>query len=217
MNAEMRLMSCCAENRILVVKAIGGHRERKKQRTREQIVESAFALFRERGFQATTVADIAAAADIAPRTFFAYFPSKEAVVFYDFDGLFESLQAAIVDRPEGVSAIDALRSWLEVSLPAVHHEGDDAELRKRLCFDEPSLAAHQKHLLSKLEMLLRDGVARDLGEPSDSLRPKLVAAAAVAAMAAIDDEQADKAHSMALLDEALVFLRGGVAALQAER
>jgi AcrR family transcriptional regulator len=196
------------------VKAIAGHRERKKQRTREQIVESAFALFRERGFQATTVADIAAAADIAPRTFFAYFPSKEAVVFYDFDGLFASLQAAIEARPDGVTAIDALRSWLEVSLPAVHLDGDEAELRKRLCFDEPSLAAHQKHLLSRLEVLLRAGVARDLGEPPDSLRPKLVAAAAVAAMAAIDDEQADKVHSMALLDEALVFLRGGVAALQ---
>jgi AcrR family transcriptional regulator len=99
------------------VKAIAGHRERKKQRTREQIVESAFALFRERGFQATTVADIAAAADIAPRTFFAYFPSKEAVVFYDFDGLFASLKETIEGRPEDETAIDALRRWLDVSLP----------------------------------------------------------------------------------------------------
>jgi AcrR family transcriptional regulator len=210
----MRLVSCCVENRIPDVKAIAGHRERKKQRTREQIVDAAFALFAQRGYQATTVAEIAAAADIAPRTFFAYFPSKEAVVFHDFDGLFASLKESIEARPEGVSAIDALRGWLEVSLPVVHHEGDEAQLRKRLCFAEPSLAAHQQHLLSKLEVLLRDGVARDLGEPSDSLRPKLVAAAAVAAMAAIEDEQADKAHSMALLDEALVFLRGGVAALQ---
>jgi TetR/AcrR family transcriptional regulator, regulator of mycofactocin system len=90
----------------------------------------------------------------------------------------------------------------------------NARLRKRLCHDQPGLAARQQHLLSKLEDLLREGVARDLGEPADGLRPKLVAAAAVAAMAAIDDEQADKQQSMALLDEALVFLRGGVAALQ---
>ena len=52
------------------------------------------------------------------------------------------------------------------------------------------------------------------GEPADGLRPKLVAAAAVAALAAIDDEGADKAASMRVLDEALIFLRGGVAALQ---
>jgi AcrR family transcriptional regulator len=214
MNAEMRGTRSCVETTIPNVKAVLGHRERKKQRTREQIVQAAFGLFRERGFQATTVAEIAAAADIAPRTFFAYFPSKEAVVFHDFDGLFASLKETIEGRPEGETAIDSLRGWLENVLPAQHHEGDDAELRKRMCIDEPSLAAHQQHLLSKLEDVLRVGVARDLGEPPDGLRPKLVAAAAVAAMAAIDDEHADKAQSMALLDEALVFLRGGVAALR---
>jgi AcrR family transcriptional regulator len=193
---------------------VPGLRERKKQRTRDQIVDAAFGLFAERGFQATTVADIAAAADIAPRTFFAYFPSKEAVVFFDFDALFESVKATIEGRPEGETAIDALRRWLEHSLPAKHEESDEAVLRKRLCIDEPSLAAHQKGLLSRLEGILREGVARDLGEPADGLRPKLVAAAAVAALSAIDDERADKAESMALLDETLVFLRGGVAALQ---
>jgi AcrR family transcriptional regulator len=196
------------------VKAIAGHRERKKQRTREQIVEAAFRLFAERGFQATTVAEIAAAADIAPRTFFAYFPSKEAVVFHDFDGLFASLKQTIEGRPEGETAIDALRRWLDVSLSPNHDETEEAAVRKRMCIDEPSLAAHQQHLLSKLEEILRDGVARDLGEPPDGLRPKLVAAAAVAALQAIDSERHDKSESMALLDETLVFLRGGVAALQ---
>jgi AcrR family transcriptional regulator len=194
---------------------VPGLRERKKRRTREQIVEAAFGLFAERGFQATTVADIAAAADIAPRTFFAYFPSKEAVVFFDFDALFASLKSTIEGRPEGETAIDALRRWLEHSLPTKHEESDEAVLRKRLCIAEPSLAAHQKGLLSRLEEILREGVARDLGEPADGLRPKLVSAAAVAALSAIDDERADKAESMALLDETLVFLRGGVAALQA--
>jgi AcrR family transcriptional regulator len=213
----MRLMRCCAENRIQVVKAIAGHRERKKQRTREQIVEAAFKLFAERGFQATTVAEIAAAADIAPRTFFAYFPSKEAVVFHDFDGLFASLKETIEGRPEAETAIDALRRWLDDSLPLHHDEGEEAEVRKRMCIDEPSLSAHQQHLLSKLEDILRDGVARDLGDSPDGLRPKLVAAAAVAALQAIDSERHDKAESMALLDETLIFLRGGVAALQAPR
>jgi AcrR family transcriptional regulator len=192
-----------------------GLRERKKQRTRDQIVEAAFGLFRERGFQATTVAGIAAAAEIAPRTFFAYFPSKEAVVFYDFDAMFASLKATIEGRPHDESAIDALRRWLDGSLPSKHEERDEAILRKRMCIDEPGLAAHKTHLISKLEDILREGVARDLGEPADGLRPKLVSAAAVAALSTIDDEGRDKAESMRLLDETLVFLRGGVAALQA--
>jgi AcrR family transcriptional regulator len=194
-----------------------GLRERKKQRTRDHIVAAGFRLFAERGYAETTLADIAAAADIAPRTFFAYFPSKEAVVFSDFDAMFASLKATIEERPEGETAIDALRRWLDHSLPAEHEASDEAVLRKRMCIDEPSLAAHQKGLLGRLEEVLRDGVARDLGEPVDGLRPKLVAAAAVAALSSIDDERADKAGSMALLDETLVFLRGGVAALQARR
>jgi AcrR family transcriptional regulator len=194
---------------------VSGLRERKKQRTREQIVEAAYTLFAERGFQATTVADIAAAADIAPRTFFAYFPSKEDVVFHDFDGLFESLEEAIQSRPEDEATIDALRRWLDRNLPVKNEESADAVLRKRMCMVEPQLAAHQQHILSKLEDVLRVGVARDLGTEPDALRPKLVAAAAVAALASIDNERHTKAESMALLDETLVFLRGGVAALQA--
>jgi AcrR family transcriptional regulator len=190
-----------------------GHRERKKQRTREQIVEAAFKLFGERGYAATTVADIAAAADIAPRTFFAYFPSKEEVVFYDFDGLFDSLQSAIEGRPDGVTAIDALRDWVAQALPTHHEESPEAALRKRMCIDEPALAAHQQHLLSKLEDILRAGVARDLGEPADGLRPRMVSAAAVAAMASLDASPGGKHERMALLDDALVFVRGGVAAL----
>jgi AcrR family transcriptional regulator len=192
----------------------GGLRERKKQRTREQIVEAAFRLFDKRGYQATTVADIAAAADIAPRTFFAYFPSKEAVVFFDYEPIIAALRAAIEQRPEGESTIDALRRWLEDSLPAERHESDKEQLRHCLIADEPGLAAHHRHLLSRFEDILREGVARDLGDPPDTLRPKLVAAAATAALSGIGESGADKADSMQLVDQALVFLRAGVEALR---
>jgi AcrR family transcriptional regulator len=172
---------------------VTGLRERKKQRTREQIVESAFALFAERGFNATTVADIAAAADIAPRT----------------------LKETVESRPDSETAIDALRRWLEESMPAHHDESPEEELRRRLCIAEPPLAAHQQHLIAGLEEILRVGIARDLGQPPDALQPRLVAAAAVAAFKAIEHDGAgDKLKSMALFDETLVFLRGGVAALQ---
>ena len=67
-----------------------GIRERKKERTREQIVDAAMGLFAERGYQATTIADIATAADVARRTFFAYFPSRSRSTLWkttaSFDG-----------------------------------------------------------------------------------------------------------------------------------
>jgi AcrR family transcriptional regulator len=160
------------------------------------------------------VADVAAAADIAPRTFFAYFPSKEAVVFHDFDAVFASVKTTVDQRPEGETAIDALRRWLDESLPAKRHESGDAELRKCMIAEEPALAAQSRHLLGRFEDVIREGVARDLGDPPDSLRAKLVAAAATAALNAIEDSGTSKAKSMEMLDQALVFLRAGVEALR---
>ena len=61
-----------------------GHRDRKKQRTRRTIERVALDLFEENGFDGTTIDQIATAADIAPRTFFHYFPSKEHVVLTDY-------------------------------------------------------------------------------------------------------------------------------------
>ena len=77
----------------------------------------AYELFGERGYRAT-VADIAAAADIAPRPFFSYFATKEDVVFYFGDQYCDAMQTAVESRPDGVSAFEALRQWVEQVLPA---------------------------------------------------------------------------------------------------
>jgi TetR/AcrR family transcriptional regulator, regulator of mycofactocin system len=199
-----------------------GLRERKKQRTHEQIVGAAMRLFAERGYQATTIADIAEAADVAPRTFFAHFPSKEAVVFHDVDRTLDGLAATLRDRPPGETTFDALRRFVEAMVDDASGSRDEAILRKRLCREHEALANFERGVQARVYELLLEAIADDLDAPKDSLRPRLVAAAAMAALTSLEsspDELADrapmaKADALAVLDDAIVFLRGGLAALQ---
>jgi AcrR family transcriptional regulator len=199
-----------------------GLRERKKQRTREQIIEAAMGLFAERGYHATTISDIAAAADVAPRTFFAYFPSKEAVVFHNLDRDLDALASALRDRLPGESAFDALRRWIDTLFDRWMAEWDEANLRKRLCREDEGLANFQVGIMARIQELLLEAVANDLDEPPDALRPRLVTAAALAALTSLEstvrdnaEQRADKAAALAVLDDAIVFLRAGIDALQA--
>ena len=195
-----------------------GLRERKKQRTRELIVQRAMALFDERGFEHVTIAEIAAAADIAPRTFFGYFPSKEDVVFHDFDVFFASLRERLATRAEGESTLDALRDWLAQMLAAMDHESPSEQCRRRVIVASPALQAHDRALITRFERELAHGMAADLGEPEDSLRVRMVVAAAAAALQELErvfDKDAGLPEDpMAVIDEVFVFVRGGVEALR---
>ncbi len=197
-----------------------GLREREKQRTRETIVRVAMDLFAEHGFEGTTIHEIAAGAEIAPRTFFGYFPSKEAVVLHDFDAAFVDFSTRLNTRLRGVTAFDAMRAWLIDWL--AEREGaleEEDACRRRLIRATPALAAHERGNLARFEAVLARAVADDLGLPADSLRPHLVAAAAVAALDALGrhGEDAPKPageRAEAVLDEALAFLQGGLDALR---
>ena len=198
------------------MEASPGLRERKKQRTRERIVEASFELFEERGFEGTTIADIAEAADIAPRTFFSYFPSKDDVVFHDFEATHSIVASWMREREPGTNTIDALRVGISGSKWELDDELlCDKRLRKRLIRESESLAAHSQHLMGRFAELIAEAVAQDLGDEPGDLRPRLVAAAATAAIQVIDDlPDEDVEHSVETLDSLLAFLRGGLAALQ---
>ena len=198
-----------------------GLRERKKQRTREQIVEAAMRLFAERGYHATTIPAIAAAADVAPRTFFSHFPSKEAVVFHSVDRDLDALRSALRDRLPGETAFDALRRWIDAVFDQAMAAEDEVLLRKRLCREDEGLANFQAGVMARVRELLLEAVADDLGEPPDALRPQLVTAAALAALTSVEasvredvEQRAAKANALAVLDEVMLFLRGGLDALQ---
>jgi AcrR family transcriptional regulator len=115
-------------------------RERKRARTRQALVEAATDLFERHGYEQTTVADIAAAAEIGTRTFFSYFASKEELLFPHGDARIRAAVASIAERRPGDEPADVL-------LRALHLVGDDnddltgrlAALRLRLIRDVPSV------------------------------------------------------------------------------
>ena len=201
------------------MEATPGLRERKKQRTRERIVEAAFELFDERGFDGTTIAEIAEAAEIAPRTFFSYFPSKDDVVFHDFEASHAMVASWLREREPGTNTIDALRAGLADAKGEIGAESlREKRLRKRLVRENESLAAHSQHLMGKFAELIAEAAAQDLGDEPGDLRPRLVATAAAATIGVIDDmPDEDAHHSVETLDSLLAFLRGGLAALQDQK
>lgn len=194
-----------------------GLRERKKRRTREAIVAAASELFAAHGFEQTTIADIAEAADISPRTFFGYFPSKEAVVFHDHDELLASFGARLRDRAPRESAFEALRAWVASLVEQLDVNAPEGLVRRRLAAETPALAAHQRTNRAAFEQRLAEAVAADLGVSADALAPRLASAAAIAALEAVDrfspEERTDPATALAPLDEAITFLGAGLEAL----
>ena len=102
-------------------------RERKKARTRASLREHALRLFREQGYQATTVEQIAAAAEVSPSTFFRYFPTKEDVVIQD--DMDTRLFAAFDRQPASLGSVPALRASLREVAAAKNPDAVDFAAR----------------------------------------------------------------------------------------
>src|SRR5947199_10514892 len=159
-----------------------GLRERKKQRTRETIARAAHELFAERGYHATTLPDIAEAADVSTRTIFAYFPSKEDILFSDFPLMREALAQALAERPEGEDALETVRKFI---LPLHEFEKSDLDEKMRLCIEsDETLRSQLRARLAQLEELIAPAIAKDLDAADDDLRPQVVPAPLTAALKA---------------------------------
>jgi AcrR family transcriptional regulator len=196
-----------------------GLRERKKQKTRDTIINVALELFAERGYEHTTIAEIAEAAEVSPRTIFAYFPSKEDILFCDVPEIQERFAQALEHRAEGVTALDALRDIIAKSLDL----GPNELLRKRIVARDESetLRRSERARQAPFEQLMVKAIAKDLGAGPDDIRPQIVAAALVAAFSAIRDrdlaaqsEPFSSEQAMALIDDVIGFMRGGLEALR---
>ncbi|HXB47907.1 MAG TPA: TetR family transcriptional regulator [Streptosporangiaceae bacterium] len=167
-------------------------RERKKLATRLAIRRAALDLFAERGFSHVTVEDIAAAADVAPRTFFNYFPSKEAVFFGADPGRVGQLWARLVHDQPGRSALDVLRAALADQVRTIVAElaelgGDPMRwaTQMKAAQADPQFRAAQAAHGAQTEARLAAALAERLG--SDAERdpyPLMLASAAMGVLRA---------------------------------
>lgn len=111
--------------------AATGLRELKKQRTRATLIDAAIHLCIEQGYENTTVEQIAAAAEIAPRTFSRYFPSKEAVIVAILGGVADDVAACYALQPTDITQYEALaRAHLEVFRSAEYGDPGSAPFER---------------------------------------------------------------------------------------
>ena len=196
-----------------------GLRERKKQQTRDTIARAALRLFAERGYDETTLAEIAEAADVSPRTIFAYYDSKDEILFCEDGAFLEALRQQLEERPEGKTTIDAIREFLA----SIQPPDEEAKLRKKVVMATPALQMGMRARYSMLEPMLAKSIAKDLGAEPDDVRSLLIAASMAAAFMSVHErffdaeaggESLSHEQGMAVLDQVLEFTRGGLEALQ---
>ena len=194
-----------------------GRRERKRLQTEEAISRAALELFTERGFEATTIADITERADVSRRTFFSYFPAKEDVVFADFPAFLASFEEHLAARPAGETVFDALRSWLPLVIAGKDESDPTHACRRQIIESTPQLEDRRRALQGQFVELIAREAAQDLGVPRDDLRAQLVGSAATTALTIVEaraDHPHDTSAALAQMEQAITFLRGGLQALR---
>lgn len=188
-----------------------GLRERKKAKTRAAIQRHALRLFREQGYEATTVEQIAAAADVSPSTFFRYFPTKEDVALYDpFDPI---LLAAFEAQPAELTPLQAMRGAMHATVAAMSAQ-DTAELwiRGMLVLSVPDLRMRMLNDLMETTQGLAEIVAARVGRRADDAHVRMFIGAVTGALLAtfIASANDPKVNLLTLVDECLEYLGAGM-------
>jgi TetR/AcrR family transcriptional regulator, regulator of mycofactocin system len=184
---------------------------RRPATTQAEISHVALELFAHRGFDATTVDDIAAAAGIGRRTFFRYFASKNDLPWGDFDTQLEGMRRHLAEMPDDLPLMEAVRiSVIEFNrIPPAevpyHRE------RMELLLWTPTLLAHSTLRYAAWRQVVAEFAARRLGVPEDSLEPQALAWAALGIAVSAYEQwlQRPDADLSQLLDRALRMLSRG--------
>lgn len=217
----MRYCSDCNEwATVAPMDEVRGLRARKRQRTHRTLEDAALRLFAEAGFVATTVEQIAAEADVSPRTFFHHFTSKEDVVLGDYDVRLRRLAERLGDRPSQEAAATAVRNALLEVAADYATERERLLLRARLTAQTPSVLARSLALQHQWEEVVAGAVADRLHvDVATDPRPRLLAAATLSAMRVAQRRWLETGGATplpTLLVEHLDLLEGGLSGFDAE-
>ena len=189
-------------------------RERKKADTRRRLMTLALRLFEERGFDETTVGELAASADVAPRTFFRYFPTKVEVLFGDHDELVALLRDTLAARPADESIVHAVRRATLVGIQRLITDPAPYLTRSRLAASVPAAHARSRQLDADYENVIAEALAADRNtDPATDLRARVIARAAWSATRAAREvwlASAAERDPSRLINEAFDLLEQGV-------
>lgn len=169
-----------------------GLRAFKKARTREAISDVATRLFMERGYEAVTMADIARAAEVSVKTIFNHFNSKEELYFDRIEDVFGALAGAVLERPQGTSAVEALRRVLadrrvpfdQAGWKALRDPQAYELFRAFVATEQAAPALRARRLVVAAEWIdrLAAVLAADRGAARAQVRDQVLAAMVIAAM-----------------------------------
>jgi AcrR family transcriptional regulator len=200
--------------------------ERRKRRTRQAIQTAALELFAERGYRETTINDIADRADVAPRTVTVHFPAKEELLFDAEPFTLDGLSKCLSGRGPHESALEALRDWMATTMTQAETNGAELDgrfwerraLRAHIINTEPELRGRARASYYPFERVLADAIGEDLGQPGNTLIPRLAALSAVAGLREL--YESDEAQTLAappsaaellkLVDQVIGFARAGL-------
>jgi AcrR family transcriptional regulator len=203
-----------------------GLRERKKQRTRQLISETARRLFIERGFEQVSVAEIAREADVSEMTVFNYFPTKEDLVYSGLEAFEDQLLAAIRDRQPGQTILDAFAEFVLEPRGLLVAKDDkaarDLVAATRMIAASPALLAREQQIFARYTETLAQVIGHETGARAGDLRPYVVASALIgvhrALISYVREQLASGAADRRLLarqvrqrgEKALALLAGGL-------
>jgi AcrR family transcriptional regulator len=175
---------------------VAGLRQRKKEKTRRALVDTAMRLFAERGYDETTIADLASATEVSPRTFFSYFPAKEDLLFADVNDRIAAL-SRLEFGPPGQPLRDGLRRAAEQYVQWVMTDSADArteigrrtELMRQIIESRPSLQAALLLRLRAADRMLASKLHAAFPDDLDEVLAAAVVAALTAGLRAAAEAQ----------------------------